>query len=91
MLYCTYDTLNMFWALLCPSSGALDYMCVIAAYSVQCLAAGCWESGAEQQAVRPGRGMLHEVQHPSSWTQSAKVKERAELYLFSPLGLRRLF
>ena len=41
MLYCTYDMLNMFRALLCPSSGALDYMCVIAAYGVQCLAAGC--------------------------------------------------
>jgi len=30
MLYCTYDMLNMFRALLCPSSGALVYMCVIA-------------------------------------------------------------
>ena len=30
MLYCTYDTLNMFQALLCPSSGALDYMYAIA-------------------------------------------------------------
>ena len=36
MLYCTYDMLNMFRALLCPSSGALDYMCVITAYGVQC-------------------------------------------------------
>jgi hypothetical protein len=34
--------LNMFRALLCPSSGALDYMYAIAAYGVQCLAAGCW-------------------------------------------------
>jgi len=25
MLYCTYDTLNKFRALLCPSSGARDY------------------------------------------------------------------
>jgi hypothetical protein len=41
MLYCTYDTLNVFRALLCPSSGALDYMYAIAAYGVQCLAAGC--------------------------------------------------
>jgi len=24
VLYCTYDMLNMFWALLCPSSGAPD-------------------------------------------------------------------
>jgi len=34
MLYCTYDMLNMFRALLCPSSGAWDYMCVITAYGV---------------------------------------------------------
>ena len=32
MLYCIYDTLNMFRALLYPSSGALDYMYAIAAY-----------------------------------------------------------
>jgi len=36
MLYCTYDMLNMLRALLCPSSGALGYMCVIAVYGVQC-------------------------------------------------------
>ena len=59
MRYCTYDTLNMFRALLCPSSGARDYMRVIAAYGVQCLDAGCRGSGAEQQAMCPGRGMLH--------------------------------
>jgi len=35
MLYGTYDTLNMFRALLCPSSGALDYMYAIAVYGVQ--------------------------------------------------------
>ena len=62
--------LNTFRALLCPSSGARDYMCVITAYGVQCLVAGCRGSGAEQQAMCPGRGMLQEVQHPSSWTHS---------------------
>jgi hypothetical protein len=30
----TYNLLNMFRALICPSSGARDYTCVIAAYSV---------------------------------------------------------
>ena len=45
----------MFRALLYPSSGALDYMCVITAYGVQCLVTGCWGSGAGQQAMRPAR------------------------------------
>jgi len=67
MVYYTYNMLNMFRALLCPSSGARDYMRVIAAYGVQCLVVGCRRSGAGQQAMRPGRGMLHDsvVQHPS--------------------------
>ena len=45
----------MFRALLCPSSGARDYtrMCVITAYGVQWLVAGCRGSGTEQQAMRP--------------------------------------
>ena len=66
MLYCIYDTLNMFRALLCPSSGALDYMHAIAAYGVQCLAAGCRGSGAGQPSVRPGSGMLHECSRSAS-------------------------
>jgi hypothetical protein len=41
MLYCTYETLNVFRALLCQSSGALDYMYATAAYGVQCLIVGC--------------------------------------------------
>ena len=61
MGYCTYDMLNMFRALLCPSSGARDYMCVITAYGVQCLVAGCRRSGAGQQGVRLGWGMLHDL------------------------------
>ena len=56
MLYCTYDMLNLFRALLCPSSGARDYVCVINAYGVQCLVTGCRGSGAGQQAVSPGEG-----------------------------------
>jgi hypothetical protein len=42
MLYCTYNILNMFRALLFPSSGARDYMCVITVYGVRCLV--CWWS-----------------------------------------------
>ena len=53
-VYCTYNMLNMFRALLCPSSGGRDYMCVITAYGVRCLVAGCQGSGAGQQAMRPG-------------------------------------
>ena len=59
MLHCIYDMLNMFRALLCPSSGALVYMYAIAAHGVQCLAVGHRGSGAGQPGVRPGRGMLH--------------------------------
>ena len=51
----------MFRAFLCPSSGALDYKCVLVAYGGQCLASGCRGSGAGQEGVRPGRGM---PQHP---------------------------
>ena len=43
----------MFQALPCPSTGARDYMCIITAYGVQWLVAGCRGSGAGQQAVRP--------------------------------------
>jgi len=32
--------LNMFRVLICSSSGARDYTCVIIAYGVRCL--GCW-------------------------------------------------
>jgi hypothetical protein len=49
MLYCTYNMLNMFRAILCPSSGARDHMCVITAYGVQCL--GCWLSGVRCRAA----------------------------------------
>ena len=38
-VYCIHNMLSMFRRLLCPSSGARDYMCVITTYGVQCL--GC--------------------------------------------------
>ena len=41
-------------------------MCVITAYGVQCLVAGCRGSGAGQQAMRPGRGMLHDCRRATS-------------------------
>jgi hypothetical protein len=45
MIYCTYNLLNMFWALVCPSPGAQDYTCVITAY-------GVWRLGCRWSAVR---------------------------------------
>ena len=36
MVYCTYNMLNMFRAILGPSSRARDYMCVITAYDRLC-------------------------------------------------------
>ena len=42
-------------------------MYAIAAYGVQCLAAGCQGSGAGQQGVRPGRGMLHNCSRAASF------------------------
>ena len=38
----------------------LETLCVITAYGMQCLVAGCRGSGAEQQAMYRRRGMLHE-------------------------------
>ena len=38
----------------------LEIMCVITAYGVQCLVAGCRGSGTGKQAVCPGRGRLHD-------------------------------
>ena len=43
----------MFRALICPSSGARDYTCVIAVYG-NALVAGGRLLGVEQQAMRPG-------------------------------------
>ena len=61
----------MFRTLLCSSPGARDYMCVITAYGVQCLVAGFRGSGAEQQAVRPGRGMLLDSSRATSFILDA--------------------
>jgi hypothetical protein len=44
-------------------------MCVITAYGVKCLVAGCRGSGADQQAMCPGRGMLHDFVVSTIWTE----------------------
>ena len=72
MVYCTYNILNMFRALLWPSSGDRDYMCVITVYSVRCL--GCWLLEVRCRAAVYASGMRdvarRVVRHPSSWTHS---------------------
>ena len=55
MVYCPYNMLNMFRAILCPSSGARDCMCVITAYGVQCL--GYWLSEVRYRASGYASGM----------------------------------
>jgi hypothetical protein len=55
MVYCTYDMLNMFRAILCPSSGARDCMCVITAYGVWCF--GCWLLEVRCRAAGYASGM----------------------------------
>jgi hypothetical protein len=70
MFYCTYNMLNMFRALLCPSSGAREYMCVITSFGVQCLVAGCRGSVAGQQAKCPGKGDVERCEHSTSWLRS---------------------
>jgi len=70
----------MFRALLCPSSGALDYMCVIAAYSVQCLVAGCRGSGAGSRPC---------VQEEGCCT-SCNIPRRATWGVAWPLKMRQI-
>ena len=49
----------------------LETICVLLLHMVcSALVAGCRRSGTGQQAMRPERGMLHDVQHPSFWTHS---------------------
>jgi hypothetical protein len=69
VLYWTYDMLNMFRTLLCPSSGALDSMYAIAAYHEQFLVACCRGSGARQQGMGPGRTPCFPAPDPNSQQQ----------------------
>ena len=63
MVYCTYNMLIMFRALLCPSWGARDYV-LLPPMVCDALVVCCWRSGAGQPAMRSGWGTLLE-QHPS--------------------------
>jgi len=55
MIYCTYNLLNMFWTLICPSSGAGNYTCVFSTYGVQC--PGCWWSAVRCRTAGYASGM----------------------------------
>ena len=75
MLYCTYDMLNMFRALLFPSSGAWDCMCVLLPHmvcSAWLLVVGGQVQGSRLwvQEERCCTTAVAVVQHPSSWTHS---------------------
>ena len=52
---------NMSRVLLCPSSGARDYMCIITAEGGQCLVAGCWRSCVGQQAIVQEEGCCSHI------------------------------
>ena len=55
----------------CVYHQELETICVLLPPMVcSALVAGCRRSDAGQPAMRPGRGMLHVVQHPSFWTHS---------------------
>ena len=73
MVYCTYDTLNMFRALLCPSSGARDYMyyrlwCAVLGYwlsGVRCRAAGCESRKRDAARLRRAASLFLDA-HPAA-------------------------
>ena len=69
MVYCTYNMLNIFRALLCPSSGAPDYKCFITAYGVLCLVDGCRVQMQDSRLCVQEEGCCTTavVQLPSSW------------------------
>ena len=71
MVYYTYNTLNMFRALLCPSSGARDYSVLLPLMVCDALVAGCWRSGVGQQVMRSGLGMLLDASRATSLIPNA--------------------
>jgi len=50
-------------------------MYATAAYGVQCLAASCRVSGAGQQGLHPGRGMLHDFSRAELLMMGIQVSE----------------
>ena len=67
MVYCTYNMLNIFRALLCPSSGARDYICVITAFRVQFLVAGCRAAGYASRKRDVARLQSCDIPLPVLW------------------------
>ena len=65
MVYCTYNLLYIFRALLCPSSGARDYLCVITAYGLRCL--GYWLLEVRCRAAGYAYGMRNVARLQSSY------------------------
>ena len=96
MVYYTYNMFNTFRALLSPSSGARDCMCVITAYGVRCLG---WAPGPVWK-ISPHRDSIPEPSSPQSVAiptellgpdlqHPIKEKERAFRIILGPaLGVR---
>ena len=74
--YCrSYCLLNVFWASLCPSSGAQEYYTVVAACGILwCGFSSSW-SGVELRVMRPVCRMLVN-QHPANRTHNPQLHTR---------------
>ena len=61
MLYCHYNLLDIFRAIICPLLEARDYTCVFAANGVNALVVGGRLLGADEQVMRSGIHILEKL------------------------------
>jgi hypothetical protein len=84
MLYCTYDMLNMFRELLCPTSGAQDYIhdCVVQhpSYWTHSLLPCIWPPTTSNQALHTIGGNNTHIAS-SSWWWVQKCPKHVELII----------
>ena len=74
--YCrSYCLLNMFWASLCPSSGAEECYTVVAACGISCCGFSSSWSGVELRVMCPVCRMLVN-QHPANRTHNPQLHTR---------------
>jgi len=67
-----YDMLNMFRALLCPSSEAPNYMCVFAAYGVPCILLSIISYGQDYARHSIGGKYTYKAGAPDDGHRSAR-------------------